>query len=165
MKEIALRDRNGLIRAAALVDDEDFEWLNSVKWSLHCRGYAQHYPSPIGGKRLCVLMHRHILGLGLGDGLVADHINANRLDNRRENLRVGDYVLNAQNTLGRGDRGGRYRGASWDKANQKWMAHAHVGGKFRNLGRYATEEEAAHVADAYRREHMPGYVPARQPIY
>ena len=106
-------------------------------------------------------MHRFILGLEPGDKLVSDHINANRLDNRRNNLRVGDYALNAQNTAGRTDRQGRYRGVGWDEKNKKWMAFGRADGRFKNLGRFADEDEAARVADAFRREHMPWYVPER----
>lgn len=53
--------------------------------SIGSHGYAQ-----VCGvvKGQAVLLHRWLLGLVSGDRLIADHINRNILDNRRENLRT-----------------------------------------------------------------------------
>lgn len=74
----------------ALVDDEDFEQLNKWSWKLSTNGYAIRCPSngknENGGyKYTTVRMHRVVMKTPRH--LEADHINANRLDNRKSNLR------------------------------------------------------------------------------
>src|SRR5690606_29717188 len=64
----------------ALVDDEDFEWLSQYSWYL-----SNEYPaSRVEGK--FTYMHRLITGAGKGE--VVDHINDNKYDNTRSNLRI-----------------------------------------------------------------------------
>jgi len=63
----------------AIVDAADYEWLSRYRWFLCGAGYAaRHAP----GKT--ILMHREIMQAPAG--MVVDHINGNRLDNRRCNL-------------------------------------------------------------------------------
>lgn len=74
----------------AIVDDEDFEYLNQWKWKLSTNGYAIRCPS--NGKTedgrykyTTIRMHRVIMKPSFG--FETDHINFDRLDNRRSNLR------------------------------------------------------------------------------
>lgn len=78
----------------ALIDDEDSH-LAQWKWRADKYGYAKRsfYEN---GKKVAKLMHH--LVLPLQDGLVIDHINRNRLDNRRSNLRLADRKLNRANS-------------------------------------------------------------------
>ena len=76
----------------ALVDNEDFEFLNKSNWSVNY-GYAVRLPYKGREAR----MHRLILGLIKNDGKVTDHINRNRLDNRKCNLRILTRVESPQN--------------------------------------------------------------------
>lgn len=137
----------------ALVDAADAAAVGAYLWSMY-NGYAARKVY-IGGKRLNVRMHREILGLGPNDPDV-DHIYGNTLDNRRENLRVCTHAQNRQNRQNRS-----YRGASWHAETKRWVARAQLGWKFHYLGLYDTEEEAAAIAAAWRREHMPYSADAR----
>jgi hypothetical protein len=66
-----------------------------------------------------IRMHRVILGLGNDDPLDPDHINHDRIDNRRSNLRpVNQSENNANRQKTRGT--SRYKGVYWDRG--KWVA-------------------------------------------
>lgn len=78
----------------ALVDDEDFEWLNQWKWHSNL-GYAKRNSPWQNKKRQVILMHREVLGVPVG--LLTDHINGVRHDNRRCNLRVATMSENKRN--------------------------------------------------------------------
>jgi len=60
-----------------LVDDDDFQTLNSFRWKKHRQGYAATE----------FLMHRYIMH-PMEPGHEVHHINGNKLDNRKENLQV-----------------------------------------------------------------------------
>jgi hypothetical protein len=135
-------------RFVALVDAADAELVGAYHWSVH-QGYAARLTQD-GDKRQRVYLHRLILGLTPGDGVHVDHISGDKLDNRRENLRVCTHAQNMQNFHNR-----PYRGAAWDASRNCWQAQATLAGKQHHLGRYATQEEAAAVAAAFRRAHMP----------
>ena len=75
----------------AVVDDEDFEWLNQYRWTHVPRtnklnekeGYARSYFN----SREYIYMYRLILGLEESTTQV-DHINGDGIDNRKQNLRT-----------------------------------------------------------------------------
>jgi hypothetical protein len=90
MKIIPLSNRGEVI-----VDDEDFAFLNQWSWSQTSDGYAARYIWTGKPRKLQrIWMHREILELA--DGL-CDHINRNKLDNRRANLRRATFRLNSLN--------------------------------------------------------------------
>lgn len=152
--------RNGSTIAYALVDPSDLEWLSQWTWTLHatskvaCRRetYAPY-------KRRWVWLHRQIMEVPRGartesgERLEVDHINRDRLDNRRSNLRVVTGAQNSQNVPARGG-SSNYRGVSWCKNRKQWLAVVYHG-RLHRLGYFDDEEEAARVASAFRAEHMP----------
>ena len=144
--------RDGTIRAFALVDAGDFEWACSRRWYLGRDGYAYRNLSHRTEGRGHVAMHRELLGLGRGDPREGDHINLNRLDNRRENLRVvPDGAANKQNVPARSGA----RGVSFHRQSGRWRARVIVGGVEHAFGYYETEIEAADAAAAGRKLLMP----------
>ena len=80
-------------------------------------------------------MHREILGLGKQDKIYIDHINRNKLDNRRSNLRI---ATKSQNGLNREES----VGVSWRKERNKWRARITINGKEQFLGHFNNWEEA-----------------------
>ena len=142
---IPLRAKDGRIKAYATVDREDVDLVSVHTWRLHRKGYAT-------ADGATVLMHRLILGLDKGDPRRADHINRNKLDNRRSNLRIVDsQAENLQNVPARGG----FRGVSYFPLTGRWRARCQIAGKTHYLGYFATEDEAAAIARHFRREHMP----------
>ena len=139
----------GEIVAATLVDDADYERLSGYRWYLN-RGYVVRWESERRDdgsyKTINVLMHRDLTGCP--DGMQVDHINHDRLDNRRSNLRI---VTNAQNHQNR--RRNPSRGAVHDKG--KWAAVCKINGVRHRAGRYETREEAAAAAAVLRSQLMP----------
>lgn len=113
------------------------------------------------GKRTAIPMHRQILGLETGDPRQGDHMNRNRLDNRRSNLRVVDRDMNAQNRNAQKTFKGNapesaYRGVYKVKKSGKWTGRwkAEVAGTY--LGCFESEEAAAAAASAHRLKTMQG---------
>lgn len=136
-----------------LVDVDDYLAINGRGISLASHGYAQI--TPYGAGR-CELLHRWILGLRKGDGLIGDHINGDPRDYRRSNLRIVDPSGSSQNVSGRGK--SRFRGVHPDR-HGKWSAKVKFRGLIYNLGTFANELDAARVAHEKRLELMPHYVP------
>ncbi len=154
---IPLRARDGSIRAHAIVDSTDAAWLNQWRWSL-CAGYASRKESRSVSDRphaRTLLMHRVLLGLTAGDPREVDHINRDKLDCRRANLRAVTKAQNRQNVPGRSGGTSRHRGVFFEKKSGKWRAQVQVAGHIHILGSFTTEDEAARVATAFRATHMP----------
>lgn len=104
-----------------LVDDDDYEWLNQWKWQFAIN-YARRTDYTNGKKN--VFMHRIILDAP--NDYRVDHINGDKLDNRRENLRLATFLENAQNSKIRKDNKSGYKGVHWHKASGKWAAKIRV---------------------------------------
>jgi hypothetical protein len=90
MATIPLRDRGGRVVATATVDDDDFARIDRHNWSL--MGSRARRTVRKAGRSHTVLMHRDVMGATVGDGISVEHVNGNKLDNRRDNLRVRPAV-------------------------------------------------------------------------
>ena|SRR3990167_6595245 len=133
----------------ALINDGDFGQLNKFRWYCNHYGYAvrEKYFGMMNGKRKrsCVWMHREILKTP--NGLFTDHINGDRLDNRRENLRMATNQQNKANEGLRKTNTSGYKGVTWDKDREKWMAQIMFGGKHIWIAHCKTRQEAAKKYD------------------
>jgi len=128
----------------ALVDDEDYSWLNSFKW------YAQktrvsYYAARkvrVGDGQIIIYMHRLILGV---DSQV-DHKDRDSLNNTRDNLR---RATTSQNACNREKRPGssKYRGVYRVKKTGRWAAAIRLEGTMKHLGSFGDEAEAAKAYD------------------
>lgn len=79
-----------------------------------------------------------------------DHRNRNRLDARRENLRFVTPQINVANSSLRVDNTSGFKGVTWDKANNKWIAQVQFQGRHKKLGRFRDKQAAAMaVNEAY----------------
>ena len=134
----------------ALVDDADFEWLSQWRWCYNSRGYAargQRVGPRILNKTKTVLMHREVLGISgeeFSDTNV-DHKNRDRLDNRRENLRICTDADNRANSGRRSDNTSGYKGVFRKRTG--WQAQVKKGGKSVFCKTFRTPEEAARAYD------------------
>lgn len=122
----------------ALVDDIDFNYLNQWKWYYHKTGYAIRdvwYPSE--KRREKVRMHRVIAKTP--EDMVTDHVNQDKLDNRRSNLRICTTPENLFNRPAYKDR--LYKGTQ--KNGKKWVAKIVFNKRQYYVGIFKTELEAA----------------------
>lgn len=143
---------SGEIRGWTTVDDGDYEWLSRWKWSL-IDGYARRGSRTAEGKPHLVSMHRVLLDLEPGDSRQTDHINRDRLDNRRSNLRIVTQRENKHNMPVRKG-SSRYRGVR--RSRDAWQAYVMVDGKFHHLGVFSSEDYAGGVAFMARRLMLDG---------
>jgi HNH endonuclease/AP2 domain len=153
MAEIAMHRRDGTVAATFHVDDDDVPLVTRHKWQVR-NGYVARSTRFPDGHRGALYLHRVLLGLQPGDSREVDHINRDKRDNRRANLRiVPGRFAQMQNMPGRGR--SRLRGVSWHSQHGKWVAYATLNRKQHYLGIYADPEEAGRVAAEFRRQHMP----------
>jgi hypothetical protein len=128
----------------AIVDDEDFKWLNQWNWQLSWNGYAirqQHIRLGVNKySHKCVRMHRLINRTPIGG--ITDHINRNKLDNRKANLRNANKSLNSINRDKQPNNKSGTRGVYWDKFNDKWRAELKINGVKKSLGRFLDKDDA-----------------------
>jgi hypothetical protein len=148
---IPVRGLGGAIVAHALVD-EDNAALADFLWRLDRDGYAIRGVRHANGRRTTRGMHREVLGLGFGDGLMSDHIDHDRLNNTRANLRVVTNAENQQNRAGASSlNSSGLRGVARHRSG-KWRAYVGHMGRVLYLGLYPTPRRAAEVAAAKRHE-------------
>lgn len=134
MKKIALTQGK-----FALCDDEDFEWLNQYFWSF------DRYAVRGTNSRGKFYMHREVSKAKINQEI--DHINGNKLDNRKFNLRITNRNGNMQNrNLLKTNKSG-YKGVSFENQTKKWKVQICIHSHNMNLGRFATKKKAAKVYD------------------
>jgi hypothetical protein len=128
-----------------IVDDEDYPLLIGQKWRISKNGYAVGN-CRINNRGANLYLHRLLLGLKHGDEREVDHINGDRLDNQRANLRIATREQNCHNlTKARGS--SRFKGVCWAKNDKRWQAQINEGGRYRYLGQFKNEEDAARAYD------------------
>ena len=76
------------------------------------------------------------------NGLIPDHINRIRHDNRRENLRLITHVENSINCSMQSNNTSGFIGVSWDKSHNLCQVNIRVNGKLIKIGRYKNIEDA-----------------------
>lgn len=135
--EIIIEDVNGNERCRTKIDREDLYKVKTGKWS---DGGKSGYPiREIKGKMTLL----HWVVMGKRKGYVSDHINGDKLDNRKENLR---FVTVQQNMCNRSKMKGVYISNYYkNKKQKKWVAHIIYKEKFHYLGIFDKEGDAIEV--------------------
>jgi len=132
----------------AILDQEDYYRLGNFKWHLNGNKNIFYAVRDIKscGQIKQVSMHREIMGQP--EGLLVDHRNCDTLDNRRENLRLATHSQNTHNRQKtKSKTSSRFIGVYFDKRTGLWAAKIRYEGKYKWLGRFKTEIEAAKAYD------------------
>ena len=128
----------------ALVDDDDFERLHLYSWYKLSNGYAMRsYKEE--KKKIYVLMHRDVLGVvfSTDKSIVTDHKNGNRLDNRKNNLRLCTVQQNTWNSRPLSTKiYSNAKGVTYSKHHKKWKSGIYKNGKYFLIGYFDAEKDA-----------------------
>jgi hypothetical protein len=132
--------------------DWNTKYAGTVAGTVHPRGYRY---VKIGGYRHPV--HRLVWTYAYGpvpEGMMIDHVNLDRDDNRLANLRLATDAQNRANSGVRANNSVGLKGVYFDRQTQRYRAQIRIGGKARHIGTFDTPE-VAHAAymEVARQEH------------
>lgn len=121
-----------------LIDTEDINKLKLHSWRINDKGYII---SDINRKK--VRIHNFILNRDTSNPkIVCDHVNRNKLDNRKCNLRIVSQKENNKNRISK-------KGKYYTKKKNKWFAYYLVNRRMHSLGYHNTEEEARNAVERH----------------
>jgi hypothetical protein len=120
MKRVKVSGRLG-VGKYIIVDDEDYAFVRCFKWWMLSNGYA--YTHGRDGKTL--LVHRLVLMYEGKEDI--DHINRNKLDCRRGNLRICTKSENMMNTALRKNNRSGHPGIHWSELEKRWKVRVKHG--------------------------------------
>lgn len=124
----------------ATVDDRDYAQLRKFNWCAHVKPQRTVYAKRRGKTKQ---MDMHVQILGLQPGTVIDHRDGNGLNNRRRNLRRCRVYQNVQNQRRRSTNTSGFKGVSWNKNCEKWIARIMARYKSVFLGYFSSRRAAA----------------------
>lgn len=123
---------------SAQVDDEDYKWLMLWKWHYHFTGYARKHDDNDNHK--IIDMHRFINNTP--EGMSTDHVDGNRLNNQKINLRTCTHAQNIMNSRKMKKGSSVYKGVHWSTRSNCWYARIVFNYKLIHLGVFKNEKKA-----------------------
>ena len=133
----------------AWVDDDDWKTLRRYRWWL-----TDGYPARTireGDGKTTMLLHREVMGVPNGDPIEVDHIDRDRLNARKSNLRRASRWQNEGNKPRPDDYSSRTVGVT--RVGEKWKAQASLDGQYVYLGTFDTEPEAVEARARWEAVH------------
>ena len=117
-----------------IFDKDDYKLVSQYIW--HIFIYVENR-----NKNKVIRLHRLLFGLENSD-IQVDHVNHNKLDNRRCNLRLCTNQQNRFNERKRKNKTSIYKGVSWNKKYERWGSRITYNGKEYHLGYFISEQDA-----------------------
>ncbi len=140
-------DRHKQAMADVLLDPEDYSRFSGLSWRIDEGGYVRR-TQWIRGKTKTLLLHRCVLNVEWRSAAekCVDHINGNKLDNRKSNLRIVSYAQNAANrhaVLTSTER------LHISRSGQAYIARLRIDGVPIYVGSFPDPEKAEHAVKRY----------------
>lgn len=124
-----------------MFDVKDYKKVSvHPSWWIDAQGYVRT-EKIIEGKRVSIKLHNLVMGITPSKNIMIDHINRNKKDNRRSNLRLVNKKQNALNSKIQSNNTSGVRGVSFCK-HGKWEAYIKVDGRKIYLGVYTEKDDA-----------------------
>ena len=141
---IILTNKKGEI----IVDDDDYYDLSHQTWMIDDDGYAKTNLKKKLITKLVTMTH-YIMKTDK----IVDHIDGNRVNNKKENLRIVTLHQNNMNKTKTNNTTSKYIGVYWDKNRNKWAVRI----KEKFIGRFDTEIQAAKERDIATKKYFGEY--------
>ena len=144
MKEIILTQGK-----VAIVDDEDFEYLNQFKWfvnNINEKLYVRRNIRLFKNKQTTILMHRFIMKAD--KGMIIDHLDGNPLNNQKNNLRICTHAENMRNSKIPKNNTSGFKGVSFVKKHNRYESSIRINNKKIYIGYYIDPIDAARAYNA-----------------
>lgn len=137
----------------AIVDDIDFGKVSEHKW-YYSDGYARR---TLNKEKTHIKMHRFIIGAK--NGQYVDHINGNKLDNRRSNLRICTVSQNNMNRNIQKNNKHGHTGLHLVNSKQQvyWQPRITVNKKSISLGSFKNKADAIKAYDLAKVKYFGPY--------
>lgn len=160
-RKVEMRGTYGVLHLGSsefLFDAEDLPLIESRNWYRDKDGYlvSCYYFS---GVRRFVRFHRIVMKATSQQ--IVDHINKNRADNRKGNLRLCNSSENDRNRSRYSTNTSGVTGVFFDKRRRKWVANITYNNKRLHLGRYASKEDAVRARLSKEVELFREFAPQR----
>ena len=133
----------------AIVDDEDYDYLNQFKW---CANKMKGKFYVVGNillptnKKTRTSMHRFIMKPE--KCMVIDHLDGNPLNNQKNNLRICTHAENMRNSKININNKSGYKGVSYQKDRNNYRASIKFNNKKINIGDFIDPIDAARAYNA-----------------
>lgn len=125
-----------------MCDKEDYDLIKDYYWKFDNNGYvkASTLRDGYGCHKSSIFLHRLILNCS--DDEIVDHINGNKSDNRRSNLRICTHSQNSMNRHTTSHNKCGKVGVTYRAYKNKYEAYIYVNGKNIYLGCYTDKDDA-----------------------
>lgn len=136
---------------SAIIDKDDYEKVSKIYWKLNACGYPEGWKN---SKR--IRLHQLIVG-NIATEMVIDHINNNKLDARKVNLRVVTKSQNSMNRTPYQKLGTGYPGVNFNKRENKYKSRIMVDGKSIFLGTFVNINDAINARQKAEEKYFGEY--------
>lgn len=131
-------------------DKEQYDIIKYYGWHFESRtGYV------VCKRESTIRLHRLVMDIN-NENLYVDHINHNRYDNRKTNLRIVTKSQNNMNKTPVPNKSG-CTGVYWDNDRNRWSSYIKIGNKNKRIGRYLDIEDAIEARKKAENEYFGEY--------